>query len=126
MSREMEPQQNLNITESCEPEEQPAVPPNQNTDADESNHPGAEPRKEQCDIPTNDESYEQMVDRFATVGLQRWDVDKTIEAKTTAYNKACREYKLLMNMYKKEVENNKKQNQKLPRAARKNSIQKLN
>ena len=58
----------------------------------ESN-PGPEPTKEQFDIPTTKEAYERMVDRFATIGLEKWEVDKVIEAKTTAYNKACREHK---------------------------------
>ena len=48
-----------------------------------------------------------MMDWFATVGLQRWEVDKTIEAKTTAYNKACREHKKLMTEYKKKADSNK-------------------
>ena len=79
--------------------------------------PGPEPTKEQYDIPTTKEAYEQMVDRFATVGLERWEVDKAIDAKTTAYNKACREHK-------KQITENKKKadNYKAGKNTRKNSI----
>ena len=56
-------------------------------------NPGPEPTKEAFDIPTSQEAYERMVERLATVGLAKWEVDKTIEAKTTAFNRALREHK---------------------------------
>ena len=49
-----------------------------------------EPTKEGSEIPTSQETYEPMVDRLATVGLAKWEVEKVIEAKTTAFNRACR------------------------------------
>jgi hypothetical protein len=100
-----------------ERDEQPTLPQSQNTNTEEQGHPGPEPTKEQFDIPTTDESYERMVDRFATVGLQRWEVDKTIEAKNTAYNKACREHKKLMTEYKK-----KRESTKVGKTTRRNSL----
>ena len=38
--------------------------------------------KEGFDIPTSQGAYEKMVDCLATVRLERWEVDKAIEAKT--------------------------------------------
>ena len=52
------------------------------------------PTEEDFDIPTNEEQYESMVDRFATIGLKRPDVDKVLEARGTAFNKAQREFKI--------------------------------
>ena len=78
------------------------------------------PTKEQFDIPTSDESYEQMVDRMATVGLERWEVDKAIEAKTTAFNRACREHKKKITEFKKRGE---EANKKV-KNTRKNSLSK--
>ena len=96
-----------NENRNTEKGENPNTTLSQPSKADETNHPGPEPTKDQFDIPTTDEAYERMVDRFATVGLQRWEVDKTIEAKTTAYNKACREHKKLVIEYKKKADSNK-------------------
>ena len=61
-------------------------------DTDETTPPKA-PTKEDFDIPTTSEAYEMMVDKLASVGLAKWEVDKAIEAKTTAFNRACREFK---------------------------------
>ena len=52
------------------------------------------PTEEDFDIPMNEEQYESMVDRFATIGLKRPDVDKVLEARRTAFNKAQREFKI--------------------------------
>ena len=78
-----------------------------------------EPTEADFDIPTSDESYERMVERFASIGLAKWEVDKAIENKRTAYNRACREFK-------KQVEKKKKnEEQKLTkRTVRKNSLTK--
>ena len=78
---------------------------------------GPEPTKEQFDIPTTEEAYERMVDRFATVGMERWEVDKVIEAKTTAFNKACREHKKSITELKKKADYNK-----VGKHTRKNSV----
>ena len=79
---------------------------------------GPEPTKEGFDIPTSQEAYERMVDRLATVGLERWEVDKAIEAKTTAFNRACREHKKRVTEFKKKSdEANKK-----AKSSRKNSL----
>ena len=117
INEEADPNSKQKDSKTPEQEDQPAALSTQNTNTEDNNHPGPEPSKEQFDIPTSDESYERMVDRFATVGLQRWEVDKTIEAKTTAYNKACREHKLLMTKYKKRTEINK-----VGKNTRKNSL----
>ena len=62
------------------------------------------PTKEQFDIPTTEEAYERMVERLSTVGLARWEVDKAIEAKTTAFNRACREHKKHLTELKKKAD----------------------
>ena len=62
------------------------------------------PTKEQFDIPTTEEAYERMVERLASVGLAKWEVDKAIEAKTTAFNRACREHKKLSTELKKKTD----------------------
>ena len=62
------------------------------------------PTKEQFDIPTTEEAYERMVERLASVGLAKWEVDKAIEAKTTAFNRACREHKKLTTELKKKTD----------------------
>ena len=66
------------------------------------------PTKEQFDIPTTEEAYERMVERLSTVGLARWEVDKAIEAKTTAFNRACREHKKLTVEPKKQTTKTRK------------------
>jgi hypothetical protein len=73
------------------------------------------PTKEEFDIPTSVEAYELMVERLATVGLAKWEVDKAIEAKTTAYNRACREFK----------KNSNQVDSKAARVTRKNSFRKM-
>ena len=78
---------------------------------------GPEPTKEQFDIPTTEEAYERMVDRFATVGMERWEVDKVIEAKMTVFNKACREHKKSITELKKKADLNK-----VGKNTRKNSL----
>ena len=70
-----------------------------------------EPTEEDFDIPTIEEAYERMVERFASIGLARWETDKAIDNKRTAFNKACREFK-------------KAQMKQSKRSVRKNSIQK--
>ena len=78
-----------------------------------------EPTEADFDIPTTEESYELMVERFASIGLAKWEVDKAIENKRTAFNRACREYKKLAE--KKKKSEDQKQTK---RAVRKNSITK--
>ena len=64
--------------------------------------------------------HSAMVDHLATVGLSKWEVDKAIKVKTTAYNQACREFK-------NQQDNNKKQAKPTSsRVTRKNSFQKQN
>ena len=59
-----------------------------------------------------------MVDRFATIGLAKWEVDEAIKAKTTAYNRACREHKKLVDKKARQEET------KTTRKSRKNSLNK--
>jgi hypothetical protein len=56
-----------------------------------------------------------MVERMATCGFTRPDLDKILEAKRTAFNKATREYRIQGK--KKQTEENK-----TVRKTRKNSI----
>ena len=77
--------------------------PSQSLQAQEASI-GPEPTKESFDIPTSSEAYERMVERLATVGLNKWEVDKAIEAKTTAFNRACREHKKKITEYKKKTD----------------------
>ena len=35
-----------------------------------------------------------MVDRFATIGLKRGDLDKVLESRRTAFNKAVRKFEV--------------------------------
>ena len=44
------------------------------------------------DIPTTTEEYESMADRFASIGITRSDLDKVLENRRTAFNKASREF----------------------------------
>ena len=57
-------------------------------------HPTQAPSEEEFELPTNEEQYESMVDRFATIGLKRSDLDKVLESRRTAFNKAQREFKV--------------------------------
>ena len=50
--------------------------------------------EEEFELPTNDQQYESMVDRFATIGLKRTDLDKVLESRRTAFNKAVRKFEL--------------------------------
>ena len=52
------------------------------------------PTEEEFELPTNDQQYESMVDRFATIGLKRTDLDKVLESRRTAFNKAVRKFEL--------------------------------
>ena len=61
-----------------------------------------EPTQAEFDIPTTTSAYESMVERFITVGLSKKEVDETIKARTTAYNRACREHKKLLMEKKKQ------------------------
>ena len=63
-----------------------------------------EPMEEDFDIPTTEESYERMVECFASIGLEKWETDKAIKNKRTVYNRAFREYKKLMEKRKKSEE----------------------
>ena len=75
------------------------------------------PTEGDFDLPMNEEQYESMVDRFATIGLKRPDLDKVLESRRTAFNKALREYKVAERKKKAdELKANKK--------PRKNSIAK--
>ena len=105
-----------------EPRSTPQSTSTQPTETDKSLEAiiGSEPTKESFDIPTTSEAYERMVDRLATVGLDKWEVDKAIEAKTTAYNRACREYKKKITEYKKKAEEGTKRGKN----SRKNSLPK--
>ena len=51
------------------------------------------PREEEFGIPTSEAEYSSMVDRMATCGFTRIDLDKIIETKKTAFNKATREFR---------------------------------
>ena len=60
------------------------------------------PTEHDFDIPTSEATYESMVERFKTVGLTQKEADEAIKARTTAFNRACREFK------KKQLEQRKK------------------
>ena len=75
------------------------------------------PTEEEFDLPINEEQYESMVDRFATIGLKRPDVDKVLESRRTAFNKAQREFKIAERKRKSEEA-------KLNKKPRKNSLTK--
>ena len=106
-------------TNTQEEPESMTLPVRDSTESANKREPnsGPEPTKEQFDIPTTKEAYERMVDRFATIGLEKWEVDKVIEAKTTAYNKACREHKKSVTESKRKSEPSKS-----GKSTRKNSL----
>ena len=87
------------------------------TETVKSDQEPAAPREEEFGIPTSEEEYELMVERMATCGFSRADLDKILEAKRTAFNKATREYRIQGK--KKQTEENK-----TIRKTRKNSIAK--
>ena len=51
------------------------------------------PTEQDFDIPTSEANYESMIERFKTVGLTKKEADEAIKARTTAFNRACREFK---------------------------------
>ena len=51
------------------------------------------PREEDFGIPQTETEYEAMVERMSTCGFNRADLDKILETKKTAFNKATREYR---------------------------------
>jgi hypothetical protein len=75
-----------------------------------------EPTEEDFDLPTSEEAYERMVERFASIGLARWEADLAIKNKRTAFSRACREFK------KQKMNEDSKQTK---RQGRKNSITKI-
>ena len=75
------------------------------------------PTKEEFELPANEQQYENMVDRFATIGLKRSDLDKVLEPRRTAYNKAVRKFELAERKKKTEEA-------RLNKKPRKNSIPK--
>ena len=77
-----------------------------------------EPTEEDFDIPTTKEAYENLIDKFKTVGLSQTEADEAIKTRTTAYNKACREHK------KKLIEKKKQDAQKNQTRGRRGSIKK--
>ena len=52
------------------------------------------PTPEEFELPENEQQYESMVDRFATIGLKRGDLDKVLESRRTAFNKAVRKFEV--------------------------------
>ena len=44
------------------------------------------PREEDFGIPTSETEYESMVERMATCGFSRTDLEKILETKKTAFN----------------------------------------
>jgi hypothetical protein len=73
------------------------------------------PREVDFGIPTSETEYESMVERMATCGFSRTDLEKILETKKTAFNKATREFR--NQEKKKQVEDNK-----TARKARKDSL----
>ena len=117
-----------NTESSKEDTQETSVPEPQTTETGEKIHAEKEaqsqmddtslpPTEGDFDLPMNEEQYESMVDRFATIGLKRPDLDKVLESRRTAFNKALREYKVAERKKKAdELKANKK--------PRKNSIAK--
>ena len=75
------------------------------------------PQETDFGIPPSETEYESMVERMSTCGFTRTDLNKILEAKRTAFNKATREFRNLEK--KKQLEDNKS-----ARKARKDSISK--
>ena len=67
------------------------------------------PTEAEYELPTNEEEFESMVDRFASIGLKRVDLEKVLESRRTAFNRALREFK---NMEKKKKADDAKANKK--------------
>ena len=94
--------------------EKSGIEPATKSTLEDAIHP---PTEEEFDLPTNKEHYESMVDRFATIGLKRPDVNKVLESRCTAFNKAHREFKI--------AERKRKSDEaKLNKKPRKNSLTK--
>ena len=72
------------------------------------------PTEEDFNIPTTKESYESMIEKFNAAGLSNAEADEAIKTRTTAFNKASREFK------KKMIEKRKQDGQK----GRRNSLKK--
>ena len=85
------------------------------TETEKNDQEPTAPREEEFGIPTSEEEYESMVERMATCGFTRPDLDKILETKRTAFNKATREFRIQGK--KKQTEENK-----TARKTRKNSI----
>ena len=85
------------------------------TETEKTDQEPTAPREEEFGIPTSEEEYESMVERMATCGFTRPDLDKILETKRTAFNKATREFRIQGR--KKQTEENK-----AARKTRKNSI----
>ena len=45
------------------------------------------PTEEEFELPTNEEQFESMVDRFATIGLKRVDLEKVLETSSEEVGK---------------------------------------
>ena len=71
------------------------------------------PTESEFDIPTTEMEYESMADKFSTLGITRSDLDKVIENRRTAFNKAVREFN------NKEKRKQKAEEAKPPRKQRK-------
>ena len=78
-------------------------------------NPRAAPREEEFGIPQSEHEFESMVERMATCGFSKSDLEKILETKRTAFNKATREFRNQGN--KKQSEDNKS-----TRKTRKNSV----
>ena len=45
------------------------------------------PTEEDFELPINEEQFESMVYRFASIGLKQMDLEKVLETLRTAFNK---------------------------------------
>ena len=64
------------------------------TESQSTEYSSYPPTEEDFDIPMNEKQYESMVNKFAMIGLKRPEVDKVLESRCTAFNKAHREFKI--------------------------------
>ena len=105
---------NPQVTAQPSPNEEEQMEDDLNiTEQQENKQTLEEPNPKDFDIPTSEEEFESMIDRFKTVGISRREAEEAIKSRTTTYNRACREYKKMMTEKKKQDGN-----KQTPRARR--------
>ena len=108
-----EPSEETNEDEST-PKQSQSTQPQEKTQEKAKHEDEIPPTEEDFNIPTTKESYESMIEKFNAAGLSNAEADEAIKTRTTAFNKASREFK------KKMIEKRKQDGQK----GRRNSLKK--